>query len=129
MTIEGRTRVRVTPDDDRFSSARVARTIACASGERRTDAWTGVPIDALAAAADLPGETTHLRIAADDFAADVPIRAALDGLVAFDREGSRGAERGLPRFVAPNVAGERLVKRVRRLAGVALAPDEDPKLG
>ena len=97
---------------------------------RATDEWTGVPIDALATAARFPDETTHLRAEADDFAAEIPIRPALGGILAFDRrEGRDDDEAGLPRLVADGVAGERLVKRVEQISAVALAPDEDPVVG
>jgi DMSO/TMAO reductase YedYZ molybdopterin-dependent catalytic subunit len=96
---------------------------------RATDEWTGVPIDALATAARFPDETTHLRAEADDFAAEIPIRPALSGILAFDRREERDDEAGLPRLVADGVAGERLVKRVERISAIALALDEDPVVG
>lgn len=140
VTVEGREQVVVSAartgrrdsdsETDGFPLATASCTVECASGERATDEWTGVPIDALAAAADFPGETTHLRVEAADFAAEVPIRPALDGILAFERrEGRDDGESGLPRFVADGVDGERLVKRVRRLSAVALDPDEDPVVG
>lgn len=137
VTVEGRERVVVTGPGD-FPRATLTCTVECASGERATGEWAGVPVAALADAAAFPGATTHLRVAAADFAADVPIRPALDGLVAFERRGDReegkgengkGEETGLPRFVADGVPGERLVKRVRRITAVALAPRERPRVG
>jgi hypothetical protein len=97
---------------------------------RATDEWTGIPIDALAAAADFPGGTTHLRVEAGDFAADPPIRAALGGILAFERHEGRDDEtEELPRLVSDGMAGERLAKRVRRISAIELAPDEDPVVG
>ncbi|UPV75359.1 molybdopterin-dependent oxidoreductase [Halorussus limi] len=133
VRVEGRETVVVsaarTRSDDLPRATRTC-TVECASGVRGTDEWAGVPVDALAVAADFPGETTHLHVAAADFAADVPIRPALGGILAFEREGDRedGAV-GLPRFVADGVPGERLVKRVERLSAVALDAGEEPEVG
>ncbi|MFC4450905.1 molybdopterin-dependent oxidoreductase [Halorussus aquaticus] len=131
VAVEGRERVVVSAGEvDSFPRTSRICTVECASGERATDEWTGVPLDALAAAADFPGETTHLRAEADDFAADIPIRPALGGILAFDRrDGRDDGETGLPRLVADGVEGERLVKRVERLSAVSLDPDEEPRVG
>lgn len=126
VEVEGRAPLVVSEADD-FPRTTRACTVECASGVRATDEWTGVPIPALADAAGFPGETTHLRVEADDFAAEVPIRPALDGILAFDR--SEGDRSELPRFVADGVPGERLVKRVERVSPVALDPDDDPLVG
>ncbi|WP_375335523.1 molybdopterin-dependent oxidoreductase [Halorussus sp. MSC15.2] len=131
VAVEGRERVVVSAGEgDSFPRASLVCTVECASGERATDEWTGVSVVALADAADFPGETTHLRAEADDFTADIPIRPALGGILAFDRRNSRDdGELGLPRFVADGVEGERLVKRVERLSAVSLDPDEEPRIG
>lgn len=126
VEIEGRERVVVSRTSD-LPRTTCTCTVECASGERDTDAWTGVPIAALVEAADFPGGTTHLRAEADDFVAEIPIRAALDGLLAFDRE--VGDRTGLPRLIADEVPGERLVKRARRIAAVELTPEDDPLVG
>lgn len=126
VEVEGRTPLVVSEADD-FPRATRACTVECASGVRATDEWTGVPIPALADAAGFPDETTHLRVEADDFTAEVPIRAALDGILAFER--SEGDGSGLPRFVADGVPGERLVKRVERVSPVELDPGDDPLVG
>lgn len=128
VRVEGRTSVVVTPSSlDRFPRRERRCTVECASGERTTDTWRGIPIPALAERADFPGETTHLHVEADDFAAQVPISAALDGILAFDRTAGDGSK--LPRLIAGDVPGERLVKRVRRVSAVELAPDDDPLVG
>lgn len=131
VEVEGRDAVVVSPArTTELPRATRTCTVECASGVRATDEWTGVPVDALAAAADFPGETTHLRVVAEEFAADVPILPALDGVLAFERrEGRDDGEVGLPRLVADDVPGERLVKRVVRISAVALDPDEEPVVG
>lgn len=129
VAVEGRERVVVSADDP-FPRATTRCTVECASGERVTDEWTGIPIAALATVADFSGETTHLRVAAADFEADVPIRPALGGLLAFERRGGRNdGESGLPRVVADGVDGERLVKRVESIVAVSLDPGEEPRVG
>ncbi|WP_435181139.1 molybdopterin-dependent oxidoreductase [Halorussus sp. AFM4] len=129
VAVEGRERVIISSGGS-FPRSTARCTVECASGERETGVWTGVPLDALATAADFRGETTHLRVAAADFAADVPIRPALDGILAFERRGGRDdGESGLPRLVADGVDGERLVKRVESITAVSLDPDEEPLFG
>jgi DMSO/TMAO reductase YedYZ molybdopterin-dependent catalytic subunit len=120
----------VSPEIKALPRATRTCTVECASGVRATDEWAGVPVAALADAADFPGETTHLRVESTDFAADVSIRCALDGILAFERRGDRDdGETGLPRLVADGVPGERLVKRVERVSTVALGAGEEPKIG
>lgn len=129
VEVEGRETVVVSPGIDLPRATRTC-TVECASGVRATDEWAGVPVAALADAADFPGETTHLRVESADFAADVPIRPALDGVLAFERRGDRDdGKTGLPRLVADGVPGERLVKHVERIAAVALGVGEEPKIG
>lgn len=81
----------------------------------------------LADVAEFPDDTTHVQVDASDYTVQVPIRAALDGILALDRE--RGDRSALPRLIASGISGERLVKRVRRVSAVALAPGEDPVVG
>jgi DMSO/TMAO reductase YedYZ molybdopterin-dependent catalytic subunit len=104
-------------------------TVVCATGDRHTARWTGVSVTELLADADAPPETTHVRLESrDGYRVCVPIRDALDGIVADTKEGAPLAKRAdyRTRFVAPGVDGERLVKGLRRLEALALAPDEDP---
>ncbi|UPW01423.1 molybdopterin-dependent oxidoreductase [Halorussus gelatinilyticus] len=129
IEVVGRETVIVSPGID-LPRANLTCTVECASGVRATDEWTGVPVAALADAADFSGDTTHLRVESADFAADVPIRPALGGIVAFERRGDRDdGEVGLPRLVADGVPGERLVKRVERVSAVALNAEEEPRVG
>lgn len=131
VTVEGQKQIFVSASRiEHFPRERRTCTVECASGVRTTDEWTGVPIDALATIADFPGETTHLRVAADDFVAEIPIRAAVGGILAFDRCAGRDDEaEGLPRLIADDVPGERLVKRVSRISAVVLDAGEDPVVG
>lgn len=101
-------------------------TFRCASGDEISGPWTGVGVAELLDRAEAPADTTHLAVeSADGYWACVPVAAALDGLLAVERDG-RSCE-GAPRFVAPGVDGPRTVKRVARLAPLALSPDADPE--
>jgi DMSO/TMAO reductase YedYZ molybdopterin-dependent catalytic subunit len=105
-------------------------TVTCASGERTTGRWTGVPVAELVLRVAAPDRTTHLRIGGGDgYRACVPVAAALDGLVAYARDDTPLArtEPYAMRFVAPGVDGARLVKAPRRVEALALDPDEDPE--
>lgn len=124
VKVEGRETVVVSPSSlEEFPTAEQRCTVKCSSGEHETDTWTGVPVGALVEAADVPGETTHLRFEADDFTVDVSIRTALDAVLAFEREAEPGK---LPRLISGDIPGDRLVKRVRRISGVVLDPEDDP---
>jgi DMSO/TMAO reductase YedYZ molybdopterin-dependent catalytic subunit len=110
---------------------RVERTcvVECASGERSTARFTGVTVPRLLDAVDANPETTHLRLEARDrYRVCVPIRDALDGLVAYARDG-RPLAADSPyrtRFVSPGVDGERQVKGLARVEALGLDADEDP---
>lgn len=123
VEVEGQERVDVSRTDE-FPHTACTCTVECASGERTTDTWIGVPIPVLMKAADFPGETTHLNVEADDFTVQVPIPATTDGILAFDRNADDRSK--LPRLIASDLPGERLVKRVRRISPVELAPGDDP---
>lgn len=117
---------------DRHALPRAEQTcsVECASGERTTACWTGVPVAELLSRVDAPPETTHLRLDSDDgYRVCVSIHDALDGLVAYARDGEPLAERSpyRTRFVASGVDGERLIKGIRRIETVALAADDDPE--
>jgi DMSO/TMAO reductase YedYZ molybdopterin-dependent catalytic subunit len=104
-------------------------TVVCATGDRHTARWAGVPVTELLADAGAPPATTHVRLESrDGYRVCVPIRDALDGIVADTKEGAPLAERAdyRTRFIAPGTDGERLVKGLRRLEALTLAPDEDP---
>lgn len=103
--------------------------VECASGERSTARFTGVTVPRLLDAADADPETTHLRLEARDrYRVCVPIRDALDGLVAYARDG-RPLVADSPyrtRFVAPGVDGERQVKGLARVEALGLDADVAP---
>jgi DMSO/TMAO reductase YedYZ molybdopterin-dependent catalytic subunit len=104
-------------------------TIACASGDRTTARWTGVRVVDLLDAAEPPPETTHLRLeSGDGYRVCLPIGDALDGIVAYARDGELLAETTpyALRFLAPGIDGDRLVKGLRRVEPVELAPGADP---
>lgn len=121
--------VRAVPldaDSTRGEVETVDWTFRCASGDQIGGPWTGVRIAELLEAAAAPADTTHVAVAsADGYRACVPVAAALDGLLAARRD-SEACE-GAPRFVAPDVAGPRTVKRVARVDALALPPDADPE--
>lgn len=98
----------------------------CASGERWGGLWRGLPVARLLDEAPVGEHATHLRIESDDVAACVPVATALDGLLAFGRDGGRLplGDRA-PRFLAPGIESIRTVKGVERIAGCRLAPGED----
>jgi DMSO/TMAO reductase YedYZ molybdopterin-dependent catalytic subunit len=105
-------------------------TVTCASGDRTTATWVGVPVPELLSASDAPPETTHLRVVSDDgYAVCVAVGDALDALVALQRDGLRlaDAEAYPTRFVGPGVAGERCVKGPVRIETHALAGEDDPE--
>ncbi|MFB6123768.1 MAG: molybdopterin-dependent oxidoreductase [Haloferacaceae archaeon] len=104
-------------------------TIRCATGERTTASWTGAPVTSLLNVVDAPAETTHLRVESDDgYAICIPVVDALDGVVAFERDGEplREMQPYALRFLAGGIDGERLVKGIRRIDLLSLPADADP---
>lgn len=104
--------------------------IVCATGDRFTARWSGVPIPALLEVAEAPPETTHLLVdSRDGLRACVPVEDVLEGLLAVAKEGRPLAEVGdcATRFVAPGIDGVRTVKNVARIETTALAPGVDPE--
>jgi DMSO/TMAO reductase YedYZ molybdopterin-dependent catalytic subunit len=104
-------------------------TVACASGDRTTARWTGVPVPDLLDAVGVPPATTHLRLTGrDGYRVCVAVRDALDGLVAYARDGRplAATEPYALRFLAGDAAGERLVRGLRRVEPLELAAGEDP---
>jgi len=113
-----------------FPAVERSCSVSCASGERTTGRWTGVPVADLLSRVAAPDGTTHLRVdGGDGHRACIPVAAALDGLVAYARDGVALTRTGpyATRFVAPGIDGARLVKNPRRIETLALAPDEDPE--
>ncbi|PHQ47007.1 hypothetical protein DJ68_04195 [Halorubrum sp. C3] len=105
-------------------------TIKCASGTRNTATWAGIPVLELLSAADVSDETTHLVVESDGgYRMCVDIRAALDGLVAFFRDGTPilECEPYETRFITPGVDGARTVKAVALLEARHLSPSADPE--
>lgn len=130
VRVVGRTEREYRPADLRRLE-RIERTciIECASGERSTARFTGVMVSRLLDAVDADPETTHLRLEArDGYRVCVPIRDALDGLVAYAQDGRPLAVDSpyRTRFVAPGVDGERLVKGLVRVEALGLDADVDP---
>jgi len=107
---------------------RVEEEFLCASGERWGGVWRGVPVAALLDRPDVEvdPEATHVRVGADGYAVCVPVRTALDGVLAVEREGEPLPPARRPRFVAPVEAG-RTVRGVRELRFLRLGPAEDPQ--
>ncbi|ELZ31701.1 sulfite oxidase-like oxidoreductase [Halorubrum distributum JCM 9100] len=104
-------------------------TIRCATGERTTASWTGVPVTDLLDIVDAPAETTHFRVESEDgYAICVPVADALDGVVAFERDGEQLRETRpyALRFLAGDIDGERLVKGIHRIDLLSLPADADP---
>ncbi|SDN09949.1 Oxidoreductase molybdopterin binding domain-containing protein [Halogranum gelatinilyticum] len=117
--------------DDLRARATVDRecTISCASGERTTATWTGVPVAELLSDAGVPETTTHLRVTSDDgYRACLGVTATLDAVVAVARDGEplAATETYPTRFVGPYVDGERAVKGVVGLEPLTVAPQDDP---
>lgn len=103
--------------------------IVCDSGDRHTDRWQGVPVLALLDRASVPDETTHLLVeSADGYRVCVDVEAALEGLVAFARNGDPldAVADHESRFVSSGTAGPRTAKDVRRIETRSLSPGEDP---
>lgn len=103
--------------------------VVCASGDRYTAAWRGVPVDELLGSIEVPSETTHVVVeSADGHRGCIGITAALAGLLAFYRDGEplAGCTAYNSRFVAPGVDGTRLTKAVREMRATHLPPDSKP---
>ncbi|WP_435345879.1 molybdopterin-dependent oxidoreductase [Haloarchaeobius sp. HRN-SO-5] len=103
----------------------VDRTLGyeCLTGGQVDATWRGVPVADLVDAVGLPGETTHLVVESrDGYRSCVEVRVAVEGLLAFERDGDRLDG---PRFLAPAIEGPRAVKDVVALRPVSLDPDED----
>lgn len=105
-------------------------TVVCASGDRHTADWTGIPVPDLLEAAAVPPSTTHVVVESlDDYRVAIPVRAALDGLLAYAKDGvpiGRTHEYA-NRFVSGAAEGARFIKGVRRIEPTAIDPDDDPE--
>jgi DMSO/TMAO reductase YedYZ molybdopterin-dependent catalytic subunit len=104
--------------------------IVCATGDRFTERWRGVPVPILLESAAAPPETTHLLVdSRDGLRACIAVEDALEGLLAVAKGGRPLSAAGdhATRFVAPGVDGVRTVKGVGRIEAATLAPGEDPE--
>lgn len=96
----------------------------CHSGRRIGGTWRGIPALELVERLDPPPDATHLLVESEDgYRACVPMRRALEGLLAVELDG-----RPLdgPRFVAPGLSGPRSVRDVTRVAARSLDSHESP---
>jgi len=130
IRIVGEESVSVSPSDLAALPTRSREIeIVCESGNRYTDRWQGVPILALLDRASVPDETTHLILeSADGYRVCVGIEAALEGLIAFARNGAPLTDVADhdSRFVSAQTKGPRTSKNVRRIETRSLSPGEDP---
>ncbi|AGB39090.1 molybdopterin-dependent oxidoreductase [Natronococcus occultus] len=104
--------------------------IVCATGDRFTARWSGVPIPSLLEIVAAPPETTHLLVdSRDGLRACVSVEDALEGLLAVTKDGRPLSESDdcATRFVAPGIDGVRTVKGVARIETTTLAPGVDPE--
>lgn len=106
----------------------VSASFRCASGERWTGEWRGVPVAWLLDHLPEGCEATHLRVhGPDGHVVCVSLADAMGGVLAEARlDGpARAPDDGWPRFVAPRIVGARTVKAVRRLEPIALPARAD----
>lgn len=128
ITFVGQTSVDV--DQESFPTDTLRETFRCSSDDPIPGEWHGVPIRPLLDAACAPSGTTHLRVrGSDGFTVCLPIREAIDGLIAFDRrpldDSQAVTEANLPRFVSPGISGTRTVRSVDHVEAIQLDPEED----
>lgn len=101
--------------------------IRCASGNRSTATWGGVPLRAVLERVPIPLETTHILVeSSDGYQCCIDINTALNGLLALRRNGSALEGASGPRFVSSSIDGIRTVKDVSKIETVFLAPNETP---
>ncbi|MFC7044682.1 molybdopterin-dependent oxidoreductase [Halobacteriaceae archaeon GCM10025711] len=123
----------VTLDADAIADLPVAETdhlFRCASGRPIQSEWVGVDAWSLLEAAAVPDDTTHLVVeSADGYRVCIPVGPALDGVVAFTRDGTPIGDDNpySSRFVAPGVDGPHAAKGVARIEALALGPHDDPE--
>lgn len=101
--------------------------IRCASGNRSTATWGGVPLRVVLERVPIPLETTHLLVVSSDgYQCCIDVGTALNGLLAVGRNGVALEEASGPRFVSSSVDGIRTVKDVSKIETVSLASNENP---
>lgn len=108
-------------DDD---TAEISCRYRAASGETVTGRWRGVRVATLLA--DTDPEATHLRaVATDGYCVYVPVRDALEAVVATDR--LDGEARGLPRLVGRSMEGPSTIPDLALLETVSLPTGSAPE--
>ncbi|TYL36683.1 molybdopterin-binding oxidoreductase [Natronococcus pandeyae] len=104
--------------------------IVCATGDRYTERWQGIPIPELLDLMDPSPETTHLLVdSRDGHRVCIDVETALEGLLAVARDDDPLSTIGdyETRFVATGATGPRTVKGVAHIEAKTLAPDDDPE--
>ena len=129
VRVEGTRRVDLPASPDAFDAERLETatyTIDCATGDRETGEWRGLPLEAVLERGDPAPDATHLLVTGSDgYRVCLPLVEALDALVAVERL-DRPADGSLPRFIGAGLEGTRSVRNVARLETAALASGEDP---
>lgn len=133
VLVSGRRQISLPASPAAFESESLETatyTIDCATGDRETGEWRGLPLETVLERADSGPDATHLLVTGrDGYRVCLPLVAALDALVALERRGRSSADAdALPRFVGAGLEGARSVRGVARLDTVALGPEEDPEV-
>lgn len=131
ITVVGDRSITLTTDMGRsLPTERLSAEVVCATGNRYDAIWTGIGIGPLCDVVEADDETTHVVFGSrDGYRIVVPIIDALDGVLAFAKDGRPIDERApyFNRFVSPDVEGARDVKGVERIEFHALDPDAEPE--
>ncbi|MFW6152791.1 MAG: molybdopterin-dependent oxidoreductase [Halobacteriota archaeon] len=112
---------------EEFITRRVS--FRCNSGRVTAGTWEGLPIRWFLQRVTVPDTTTHVLIeAADGHRACVGLLEAIDALLAFEgrRDDTGARDTGVPRFVGPNIAAPRAVRRVETIDAITLRSGDDP---
>jgi DMSO/TMAO reductase YedYZ molybdopterin-dependent catalytic subunit len=129
--ISGNNPIELTEETiDDFTVDTRSVTVVCASGDSHTHEWTGIPIVELIDAAEVPLETTHVTVESiDEYRVAVPIREAIEGLLAYVKSGVPIGEQHpyANRFVSPVVEGARDIKGVSNIDYWILNPEDHPE--
>lgn len=113
---------------DDFATVERTIDIRCASGDRTTATWRGVPVATLLEETAVPAETTHLIVASNDsYRGCLAVQRALQCLLAVARDGEPLEDADSPRLVGPGIEGIRTIKGVSTIEPVSLPPATDPE--